>query len=240
MNGATATRTSPLRCFLHGWWWMNAAIAAASVLALCLWWKDLDPVRRTMLGQFVFINLHFVEEFRLPGGFPWLANTIEAPSDSPSGYPLNQWTACLGNNWFAFLVYLPAFLLPQVHWLTMSVTTFGFVEVLMHALYFPGKLKRWYNPGWATACLGMLPLSLTFLVVIPTQPWWVYLAGLLFPMANYVIVFRWLLCGVLATPDTRYPFTPGELRRGLRWTSKVRSSEAIPNRSSGVKAATRP
>jgi len=209
------------RWFFRNWYWFNGVIAAIAAVVLAVAWGDLTVIQRIMLGQFIVLNLHFIEEFRLPGGFPLIANTVEKHSDRPTHYPLNQWTAWAGNNWFAFVVYLPAVIWPDATWLALSVTMFGFLEVVMHTTAMNALLRSWYNPGVATSILGFLPLSIAYLVHVHATggsfTWWEWVLSLAWPLANYFIVFNWLLVGRLSNRNTRFPFTEDDMARGRRW-----------------------
>lgn len=215
------------RWFFRNWYWLNGAIASLATIALVVLWADLSVIQRLMLGQFIVINLHFVEEFRLPGGFPLIANTVEKKSDKPTHYPLNQWNACAGNNWFAVVVYLPAFIWHETTWLTLAVTLFGFLEVVMHLGAFNVLLRNWFNPGLVTSLFGFLPLGIVYFVhAVSTGgqiAWWEWAVAAAWPVANYFIVFNWLLTAVLASRDTRFPFTADEMARGDRWTRRLRT-----------------
>lgn len=209
------------RWFFRNWSWFNGGIAVVSGAVLLAAWADLSVIQRLMLGQFIVLNLHFVEEFALPGGFPFIANTVLRRSDTPRHYPLNQWTAWAGNNWFAFVVYLPAFLWSEVRWLTLAVTLFGFLEVLMHLVPVNVLLRGWFNPGLATSVVGFLPLGIAYAAHVSAAGvpihGWEWVAALAWPIANYLLVFNGLLVVLLARRDTRFPFTERELVLGERW-----------------------
>lgn len=209
------------RWFFRNWYWFNGAIAVVSTIVLFVQWGEMDSIQRIMLSQFIVINLHFVEEFRLPGGFPVIANTVEKTSDKPTHWPLNQWNACAGNNWFAFVVYLPAVIWHETAWLTLAVTLFGFLEVLMHVGVMNFLIRGWFNPGVITSLFGFLPLGIVYFVELAAADasiaWWVWVVAIAWPLANYFIVFNWLLTVLLASKDTRFPFTDREMARGERW-----------------------
>ncbi|AGP29933.1 HXXEE domain-containing protein [Corynebacterium terpenotabidum] len=207
--------------FFRHWYWSNALIAAIAAITLVQMWSDMEVIQRIMLGQFIVINLHFVEEFRLPGGFPIIGNVVEMRSGTPSSYPLNQWNSWAGNNWFAFIVYLPAVIWYDQTWLTLSITVFGLLEFTMRWFGMSLLAKTWFNPGMITAAIGCLPLSIIYLVHMYTDgpgiPGWTWIVAVLYPIAHYVVVFQLVLCKWLARRDTRFPFAPDEVDRGYRW-----------------------
>lgn len=212
--------------FFANWYWFNGAVAIIAAIYLAAAWGDLSVIQRIMLGQFIVLNLHFLEEFRLPGGFGMMGNIVEKHSEQPDRYPLNHCNACLGNNWFALVVYPPAIFLPDVTWLTLSVTMFGFLEVLGHLGVFNILLKIWYNPGLATSIFGFLPLSVTYLVYMYSNgnhiSWWLYLVALAYPIAHYLIVFHVVLMRPpFARRDTQFPFTDADVARSRPFIKNV-------------------
>jgi len=212
-----------IRWYLRNWYNVSGVVGAAALVVLAIWWGDLGIVQRLMLVQFALINLHFFEEFGFPGGFPMLANKLELRSDKPSHHPLNQATVAFGNNWFALVVYLPAVLFPDQVWLTLGVTMFGFLELIMHSVVFNRMIHHWHNGGLWTS-IGMSIASVAYLVhgyANALIPWWAYLPALAWPVLNYLVVFSWLMGKVWDNPDAKYPFIDAEMARFGRWTSRA-------------------
>lgn len=214
-----------IRWYLRNWYAVSAAIAVGVLVVLAARWGELSVVGRLMLIQLALINLHFTEEFGIPGGFPVLANKLELHSDKPSHHPLNQASVAFGNMWFALVVYLPAALHPQWTWLALSVSLFGFIELAMHSVYFNRLLHHYYNGGLATAAL----MSVAAVVFLATSwsdlSWWMLVPALAWPMLNYLVVFSWLAGKVWNNPETRFPFTEAEMRRFGRWTERAVAME---------------
>lgn len=235
---ATAGHTHPkpapraVRTFMRHWYHVNGVVGAASLAVAALKKKDLSPTQRIMLAQFGVMNLHHCEEFGLPGGFPAMANGLQLHSEHPDRYPLNQATCCLGNNWFNYLVYLPAVFTEQ-RWLRASVTFFGLVETVMHGGYYTKLTRHPYNAGLATSVLGFLPLSLAYIRRgrsnaddhLDGRDW---AAGVAYPIASYLIIFRWLMMTKLASTDTRFPFTPEEMDRVHRSLPNLTDADLYP------------
>lgn len=163
------------RWLFSNWHWFNSLIAAAGGVRLALNWGTMPTIQWLMLAQMLIINLHFVEEFAMPGGFPLIANAVGKKSDVPDRWPLNQWNAAAGNNWFLVLVYLPAFIWPDVTWLTLGVPLFGLLEVLAHGVVFTAILKRPDNPG-----------NRLSMAVVNTIAWLVCAAAIAFPGAIWL------------------------------------------------------
>lgn len=211
------------RHYLENWYFYSAAIGIGALIVLALGWTDWTWTRRLMLMQFALLNLHFLEEFGVPGGFPMIANKLELHSDDPRRHPLNQASVAFGNSWFALVVYLPAVIRPDIAWLALSVSLFGFLELVMHGAVFARMLHHWFNGGLVTASL-MSVCSVVFLVQsysAGTIPLWAYIPAIAWPMANYFIVFSWLMGKVWDDPDTAYPFSEKEMKRFSKWTERA-------------------
>lgn len=132
-----------------------------------------------------------------------------------SHWSLNHLNAMVGNWLFAVPVYvLPLFLPP-------AAALFGFLEVVMHAFFFNIALKKVYNPGFATAVFGLLPISLCYFAGIWGQRLYsgVDIAlAVVWMVFNYWLGFRSPLYKKLGTMSDRFAFTPEEVARGERFS----------------------
>lgn len=208
------------RTFLYNWYYISVFIAGllAVVLAIGNW----DNQERMLLGSAAVIFLHFFEEFGFPGGFAPMGMRVELRITDPDAHnwPLNQLNSMVGNWLFALLVYLLPLVLPNVHFLTLAAALFGFLEVLMHAGVFNIALKRWYNPGFATAVFGLLPISVWYLSSIRGQHLYDnidILLAVVWIVFNYWLGFRSPLYKKLGSMSDRYAFTPEEVANGERF-----------------------
>lgn len=177
---------------------------------------------KMLLGSAVIIFLHFFEEFGFPGGFAPMGLKVELHITDPdaSHWPLNQLNSMVGNWLFAVLVYLLPLFLPDVKFLTLAAALFGFLEVLMHAIVFNAALKKWYNPGLATAVCGLLPISIWYLSTIWGQHLYSGIdiaLAIVWIVFNYWLGFRSPLYKKLGAMSDRYAFTPEEVARGDRY-----------------------
>lgn len=222
----------PVRTFMRHWYDVNGVVGVGAIAAVGLLWNRLSPAQRIMLGQFAVMNLHHAEEFGYPGGFPAMANGLQLHSRHPDRHPLNQANCCFGNNWFNYAVYLPAVVLDAT-WLRLSVTFFGFVELLMHGVFYTRLTRHPYNAGLATSVLGFAPLSAAYLRWaygrgrVPVSGW-DRLRAVAYPVGSYLVVFRLIVMRMLATTETRFPFTTAEMERVKRSLPGLTDADLYP------------
>ena len=111
----------------------------------------------------VALFLHQFEEYRYPGYFPGMMNSVMFSSQQPDRYPLNTNTALIVNLVVGWLFYfLAALFSEKTLWLgiaTMLVSAGNFVA---HTFLFNFKGKSRYNPGMLTADLLFLPIAAYF------------------------------------------------------------------------------
>lgn len=146
--------------------WYNIAVLIAGAIAATIALGNWDQRIELLLFSLLFIQLHFFEEFMFPGGFPWAGMKAERGNTDPdtSHWELNDLSSFWGNEWFAIAVYVLPIFLPQVPFLTLAAFAFAFAELLMHLVFFNIRLRTWYNPGLFTTVVGLVPVSLMWLV----------------------------------------------------------------------------
>lgn len=210
------------RSFLYNWYYISVWVAG--LLAVILTVGGWNNREKMLLGSAAVLFLHFFEEFGFPGGFAPVGMKVELRITDKDArlWPLNQLNSMIGNWLFAILVYLLPIFLPDVKFMTLAAAVFGFVEVLMHAVIFNAVLKKWYNPGLATAVFGLLPISIWYLSIIWGQR--LYSMGdialaIIWIAFNYWLVFRSPLYKRLGAMSDRYAFTPEEVARGDRFVN---------------------
>ncbi|MGI6212112.1 MAG: HXXEE domain-containing protein [Anaerovoracaceae bacterium] len=199
--------------------WYSISAYLAGFVGMIMAMGEWDIRQRMVLGSCIFLFLHFYEEFAFPGGFPNMGVRVELKITDPDpvNWPLNQLNSMVGNWWFAVVLYFGALLLPGVKFLTLSVAVFGILEAVMHTTYFNISIKKRYNPGMLTADLGLLPISIWYLVQYAGIYRWSDLGlALVWIFGNYWFVFRspfyqWM------GKKKKYAFTEAEAARGMQY-----------------------
>ena len=147
---------------------------------LRLHWFDLGIVLASLVGAYVLIArlsgltlvlwlslaalfVHQFEEYRYPGYFPGLINSVFFSSKQPDRYPLNTNSAVavnLGAGWTAY--FLAAIVNVHAIWLGIAVTIISVGNIVIHTFVFNIRRRMIYNPGLATSLLLFLPISTYF------------------------------------------------------------------------------
>ena len=143
-------------------------------------WYDLGLVLAVGVGLFLFITnlrglswllwlslgslfLHQFEEYRYPGYFPGMINSVLFSSKQPDRFPLNSNTALIVNVVIGWSFYfLAAVFAENAVWLGVATILVSLGNFVAHTVLFNLKGKRFYNPGMVTAVILFLPILLYF------------------------------------------------------------------------------
>ncbi len=143
----------------------------------------------------IALFLHQFEEYRFPGYFPGMMNTVMFSSQHPDRYPLNTQTALIVNvlvGWLSF--FLAALFNEQAIWLGIATMLVSVGNCFAHIVLFNIRGKTRYNPGMLTAILFFLPLAVVFYGWViqhhaATAPDWIL--GIVLGVAlNYLGIFK--------------------------------------------------
>ncbi|GAA2981512.1 hypothetical protein JOD63_002635 [Microbacterium terrae] len=204
-----------MRWFRTHWYDLGLVVGiAALVVGAIVGFKGLQLI---LLLNFATLLLHQFEEYRLPGGEPWILNEVSQPKGGPAdSYPLNANSASLGNvaMWVPYLV--PVFF-PDVIWLGLVPVLFGAVgQFVVHVVQTNIKLKTFYNPGCFTVVVGWVPLAIWYLIVAYGEgrvDGWQWLFVVLYGIFMIGFFGFALTYGILQDKTGRYPFTRDEMGR---------------------------
>jgi len=145
---------------LH-WFDLGLVLAVVATIFLLL----LRPTGLSLLLwlSLVTLFLHQFEEYRFPGYFPGMMNSVMFSSQQPDRYPLNAQTAFVVNVIMGWLSYfLAAVFSEQAVWLGIATILLSVGNFIAHTFLFNIKGKTVYNPGMLTAILLFLPASVAF------------------------------------------------------------------------------
>jgi hypothetical protein len=143
--------------------WFDIGIVFAGVGATCLL-----VVRPTGLSLILWISLislfvHQFEEYRFPGYFPGMINSVMFSSKQPDRYPLNTNTALVinvGVGWLAY--FLAAVVGASALWLGIAAISISVGNFVAHTFPFNIKGGTIYNPGMVTATVLFVPIFVYF------------------------------------------------------------------------------
>jgi len=189
--------------------WFDLGFLFTIALAIALY--VIQPTGMTLLLWLSLgsLFLHQVEEWRFPGYFPGMANTVMFKSDMPDRFPLNANSGMLINvvlGWGGYI--LAALLWQQAIWLVIATMLVSLGNIFAHTIIFNIKGKTIYNPGLITSWVFFAPMVyLIFGMVIsermasPSD--WVIGIGLGIAL-NYFGVYKMIIW--LADKNTPYIF----------------------------------
>lgn len=118
----------------------------------------------------ITLFIHQFEEYRYPGYFPGMMNTVMFSSKKPDRYPLNTNTALIVNTVVGWLIYfLAAVFTKSLIWIGIATILVSLGNFVAHTFVFNIKGKTKYNPGMLTAIIFFLPISVYFFYIVLTQ-----------------------------------------------------------------------
>ena len=143
--------------------WFDLGLAFALVTGGILLLNKSNPLSLLLWVSLVSLFLHQFEEYRYPGYFPGMMNTVMFSSKQPDRYPLNTNTAFIINVFVGWLSYfLAAIFSERVLWLGIATILVSVGNFVAHTFLFNIKGKTFYNPGMLTAIVFFLPIAVYF------------------------------------------------------------------------------
>jgi hypothetical protein len=140
--------------------WFDVGLGLALVTGGFLLVRQLTPLSLLLWLSLLSLFLHQVEEYRFPGYFPGMMNTVMFSSKQPDRYPLNTNTALIVNVFVGWLPYLLAAALgARVLWLGIATILISIGNFVAHTFVFNIKGRTLYNPGMFTAVVLFLPIA---------------------------------------------------------------------------------
>ena len=149
--------------------WFDIGLILAVITTLTLRFSNIDYFGLQFLIWLNVISLflHQFEEYRYPGYFPGMLNSVIFKSSQPDRYPLNTNSAFVINVFLGWTVYiLSAVLYDKFILLAFMTMLISFGNFIMHTFVMNIKAKTFYNPGQFTATFLFLPVSCMFFIYV--------------------------------------------------------------------------
>jgi hypothetical protein len=143
--------------------WFDLSLVFALITGGILLLNQLNPLSLLLWISLISLFLHQFEEYRYPGYFPGMMNTVMFSSKQPDRYPLNTNTAFIINvfvGWFSY--FLAAVFGEKILWLGIASILVSVGNFVAHTFLFNIKGKTFYNPGMLTAIVLFLPIATYF------------------------------------------------------------------------------
>lgn len=149
--------------------WFDIGLILAVITTLILRFSDIDFFGLQFLVWLNVISLflHQFEEYRYPGYFPGMLNSVMFKSVQSDRYPLNTNSALIINVFYGWTVYiLSAVLYDKFILLAFVTMLISFGNFILHTFLMNFKAKTFYNPGQFTATFLFLPVSSMFFIYV--------------------------------------------------------------------------
>lgn len=140
--------------------WFDVGFALAIITGVFTSLIKFNPLSLLLWISLISLFLHQFEEYRYPGYFPGMMNTVMFSSKQPDRYPLNTNTALIINIFVGWLSYfLAAVFGEKALWLGIATILVSVGNFSAHTFLFNIKGKTRYNPGMLTAILLFAPIA---------------------------------------------------------------------------------
>lgn len=180
--------------------WFDIGLVLAFLVGGLMLLSKLNPLSLLLWASLASLFLHQFEEYRYPGYFPGMVNSVMFSSKHPDRYPLNTNTALVINVYIGWSAYLLAALFGEkALWLAIAAILVSVGNFFAHTFLFNLKGHTLYNPGMFTAIFLFAPTAIYFgyLVVqgnLATLMDWVVgiLLGIVLNYLGVVKLIDWL------------------------------------------------
>lgn len=143
--------------------WFDLGFVLAFVVSVFLLVSHSTGFTLLLWLSLITLFLHQFEEYRYPGYFPGMMNSVMFSSRHPDRYPLNTQTSLIVNVIVGWLFYfLAAVFNERAVWLGIATIIVSVGNFIAHTFLFNIRGKTMYNPGMLTAIVFFLPLSIYF------------------------------------------------------------------------------
>lgn len=152
-----------------GWLLFNTAVGGAVGFYLFSNWKTLDVPKKILSIFAIFVPLHQIEEYALPGGFSYIYN-LESASLTPLSAMVTNTVALL-------LIVLVLWKFADKTWALMFAAIFAFGQLATHFSEAQTSLEHFgsagqtllYAPGFFTSVVLLVPLAIFSIVYLVRQ-----------------------------------------------------------------------
>lgn len=147
--------------------WYDIGIFLAVCVGLFLVIDQQSGLSLVLWLSLISLWLHQFEEYRYPGYFPGMVNSVLFASKHPDRFPLNTQTSLIVNVVIGWIVYfLAALFADKALWLGIATMLVSLGNLVAHTILFNVTGKTFYNPGMLSSIIFFLPISAYFFYFI--------------------------------------------------------------------------
>lgn len=152
------------------WYDIGGLFAIITAIGLFYFHSSISNYQTLMWLSLISLFLHQLEEYRISGTFPGMANSVMFKSDMPDRFPLNTNSALLINVCFGWTVYLLAAVVGEhAIWLGLATIIVSVSNIVAHTFLFNIKGRTFYNAGLITSWLFFAPCTYVFFKIVYSQ-----------------------------------------------------------------------
>ena len=167
LQGAFLLPCGDMNILRRHWFDIGGLLAVLVLVYLYGNYHHLSTISVILWLSLASLFIHQIEEYRFPGYFPGMLNSVMYKSNWPDRYPLNAQTSFIVNVLMGWLVYfLAAIFADHFIWLGIGAMLVSLGNVVAHTTLFNLKGKTWYNPGLLTSWILFVPLFYWFIHTI--------------------------------------------------------------------------
>ncbi|HEX2786990.1 MAG TPA: HXXEE domain-containing protein [Ignavibacteria bacterium] len=202
--------------FLRNHWFdIGGILAILNIIALLIFHTQLTSFEILLWISLISLFVHQVEEYRYPGYFPGMVNTVLFKSTQPERYPLNTSSAFIINVILGWGVYAAAiFVNNNAIWFTMIPIIVSLGNFMAHTTLFNIKGKTFYNPGMLTSIFLFLPIVIYYFYYVSSSNLAEtsdYIIGIILGIIlNYVGIIK--VINWMKNKNTPYVFQPRQAK----------------------------
>lgn len=153
--------------YAYNWYKFTVPVFVLLSFYMIFWGVEtLSAIQIILMCSFMALLIHQFEEYILPGGGAILINRANfGEKEHFRNYPGNMKSSMIVNN-LAYLIYILAFLFPQLIWLGIGTMFFNLFQFIGHGIQMNRALKTWYTPGLISVLLLFIPISVYYFIFI--------------------------------------------------------------------------
>lgn len=152
------------------WYDLGGLFTIITVISLLYFHSEMTNYQLFIWLNLISLFLHQLEEYRIIGTFPGMANRALFKSDMPDRFPLNTNSSFLINVCFGWTVYLLAAIVSEhAIWLGLATIIVSVGNIVGHTFLFNIKGKTFYNAGLVTSWLCFVPCSYFFFKIVHSE-----------------------------------------------------------------------
>lgn len=151
-----------MKWFRKHWFDIGGLLAIVVIIFLLINGSALSYLQWLLWLNLIALFVHQLEEYKYPGTFPQMLNTVLFKSDLPDRFPLNTNTSMMINVGGWLIYFFGALFADEAVWVAIIALMISAGNFIAHTFLFNIKGRSFYNAGMLTSWLLFLPVIILF------------------------------------------------------------------------------